>query len=258
MGYSSRAYWRGGMLVDPGEEGQGTPYQIMPGDSPGVQESKRAALAASQRPAQPTQFTPTAPPAAAAPQPAQPVTTPQPTVGAGQKAPDLGKPGDYYWNRLRNILDNPGDTASNPAYKFGFDQGQEAMNRTAAAKRMRFSGKSLTDATQFGQDYASTQFKSLADTYRGAASDELNRWAVPAGLSLQGYGAETSRMGAETGRMNAGTQQFSADTDRWYRENLLSRDAAKDAYGQQRDAASDAGSSYSAQRLNNLLSQFGY
>ena len=57
---------------------------------------------------------------------------------------------------------NPGEFASSPVYKFAFDQGLEAVNRTAGAKGLLNSGNRLLDLTKFGQGLAGQQFFQMA------------------------------------------------------------------------------------------------
>lgn len=45
-----------------------------------------------------------------------------------------------------------------PAYKWRYDQGLEALNRTAAAKRMLGSGNRLAELVKYGQGMASQEY----------------------------------------------------------------------------------------------------
>ena len=49
------------------------------------------------------------------------------------------------------------------------------MNRTAASKRMRFAGKTMLDAQQFGQGLAAQNFKTMLGELRAGAGDEYTR-----------------------------------------------------------------------------------
>jgi hypothetical protein len=60
-----------------------------------------------------------------------------------------------YQNKLRSLMESPGDFASSPVYKFAFDQGLDALNRKAAAGGMLGSGNRLSALMKYGQDSAS-------------------------------------------------------------------------------------------------------
>lgn len=50
------------------------------------------------------------------------------------------------------------DLENDPGYQFGLDQGNQALDRRAAAGGNYFSGQALKAAQRFGQDYAGTKF----------------------------------------------------------------------------------------------------
>lgn len=78
-----------------------------------------------------------------------------------------------YEQRLQELISNPDAIANTNAYRFRFNEGQQALERSAAAKGMLRSGNTLAALTNYGQ---------------GAASQE--------------YGNEVSRLGALTGQQN--------------------------------------------------------
>lgn len=80
------------------------------------------------------------------------------------------------FNRLRNLLENPGMIGDDPAYKFIVDQGSKALSRSAGARRMRFAGKTMNEFQDFGQKAASQYWKTLADAYAGGAGADLDLW----------------------------------------------------------------------------------
>ena len=79
------------------------------------------------------------------------------------------------WSRYQSVQANPNAITADPAYQFLFNQGQEALNRTAAAKRMRFAGKTMLDAQQFGQGLAASNFRTMLGELRAGAGDEYTR-----------------------------------------------------------------------------------
>jgi len=63
-------------------------------------------------------------------------------------------------NKLNALLQNPSSITDTPGYKFAYNQGLEAVNRTAAAKGMLGSGNRLYDLTKFGQGLASQTYNN--------------------------------------------------------------------------------------------------
>jgi len=78
-----------------------------------------------------------------------------------------------YEQRLQELMSNPDSIANTNGYRFRFNEGQQALERSAAAKGMLRSGNTLAALTNYGQ---------------GAASQE--------------YGNEVSRLGALSGQQN--------------------------------------------------------
>lgn len=60
-------------------------------------------------------------------------------------------------NTLGSLV-TPQNFDQSDAYKWNFEQGREAVNRTAAAKRMLGSGNRLSELTKFGQGLASQEY----------------------------------------------------------------------------------------------------
>lgn len=110
-----------------------------------------------------------------------------------------------YQAKLSDLLENPGSMTSNPAYQFAFDQGMEAINRTAAAKGQLGSGNRLMDLTKYGQGMASQQFNSLADLYStlAGAKNQNAAGAVSAAASAVN-GQQQALNGAPVIRQTSG------------------------------------------------------
>lgn len=72
--------------------------------------------------------------------------------------------------QLRNLLNNPSSITEDPGYKFQFDQGMEALNRTAAAKGMLGSGNRLMDLVKYGQGMASSAYNNRLNTLSNLSS----------------------------------------------------------------------------------------
>ena len=78
-----------------------------------------------------------------------------------------------YEQQLQALTANPDSIANTNAYKFRFNQGQQALERSSAAKGMLNSGNTLAALADYGS-----------------------------GLASQEYGNEASRLGALTGQQN--------------------------------------------------------
>lgn len=64
--------------------------------------------------------------------------------------------GQEFGSLLRNFTGE--DLQDEPGYKFGLDQGMQALDRRLASGGNYFSGAALKGAQRFGQDYAGTKF----------------------------------------------------------------------------------------------------
>jgi hypothetical protein len=99
----------------------------------------------------------------------------QPWLDAGQRALGSLETG------INTPLD-PSTVALDPGYKFGLDQGMQALDRKTAAAGGRISGAALKAATQYGTNYATTGYDAAYNRTNQARSDRLNRLAALAGV----------------------------------------------------------------------------
>jgi hypothetical protein len=77
--------------------------------------------------------------------------------------------------------------ASDPGYQFGLDQGTHAVDQSAVARGGLFSGKTMRDLMQFGQDYGGTKFN---EAFNRDASSKNQTYSMLSGIS--GTGASTA------------------------------------------------------------------
>lgn len=95
-----------------------------------------------------------------------------------------------YEARLKALLDNPDSVTQTAGYKFRFNQGQEALNRSMAARGLANSGNRLMELTKYGQDMASQEYDNQA-----------NRLNALLGTYAQGYVQDkTANMNYDLGR----------------------------------------------------------
>jgi hypothetical protein len=72
----------------------------------------------------------------------------------------------------------PEEVMSDPGYQFGLDQGQQALDRKAAARGGRYGGAQLKAASEYGTNYAATGYGAAYQRRQ----DRLNRLAALAGI----------------------------------------------------------------------------
>jgi len=65
---------------------------------------------------------------------------------------------DRYQTQLDALLRNPSSIENTPGYQFQMDQGNQAINRSAAAKGMSNSGGVLAELAKYGQGLASQEY----------------------------------------------------------------------------------------------------
>lgn len=92
------------------------------------------------------------------------------------------------------------DFQQDPGYQFRMDQGQQALERSAAARGGLLSGAALKDTARFSQGLASQDYQAAFDRFQTNRSNKLNPL-----LSLAG-----SAQTASTAAGNAG-QQFASN-----------------------------------------------
>lgn len=72
-----------------------------------------------------------------------------------------------YQNQLNNLLANPSSVTQTPGYQFALQQGNEAINRSAAAKGMLNSGNVLAELAKYGQGMASQGYQQQLNNLQG-------------------------------------------------------------------------------------------
>lgn len=129
------------------------------------------------------------------------------TANGGASTVDGTNP---YEQRLQALLDNPDSIKDTGAYKFRFNQGQQALERSAAAKGMTGSGNVLAALSDYGHGQASQAYGDEAtrlagltgqqNNYilglKGAANNEFNS-RVGAANSVAGVALGAARSQAE-------------------------------------------------------------
>jgi hypothetical protein len=134
---------------------------------------------------------------------------------AGPTSPSYSNP---YEVRLNRLLDNPDNIADTGAYKFRFAQGQQALERGAAAKGMTGSGNTLAALINYGQGAASQAYESERNALAQLTGQQNQFNLGQRGHDISAYGAQTSRMGT-LGSLALSAQRAQAD-DYWRGKEL--------------------------------------
>jgi hypothetical protein len=130
-------------------------------------------------------------PAAPQAQPMNPVYG-GPTQPQGYNAPqggrvapggsmDLGNnvnvPTGPLWNRYQAVQANPAMIEADPAYRYMLQQGEEALGRSAGARRKRFAGGTMLDFQKHAQGQAANYMRTMLPELRAGAGQEyeINR-----------------------------------------------------------------------------------
>src|SRR5882672_1107211 len=105
--------------------------------------------------------------------------------GVGQSDP-FGQYRGAYGSQLMGLMANPGSIVNDPGYKFAFGQGQQAVERSAAARGFLGSGNEAIALQEYGMGFANDYLHQQEQFLAGLAGTGI---APNYGASLGGYGA---------------------------------------------------------------------
>jgi hypothetical protein len=106
----------------------------------------------------------------------------QPWLQAGQGA--LSQMQNPYYQQQFNMSDFQAD----PGYQFDLSQGQQAINRSAAASGGLASGNTLKALNNYSQNQASNEYQNAYNRFTNNQSQSFNRLASLAGLGQTATG----------------------------------------------------------------------
>ena len=128
-----------------------------------------------------------------------------------------------YEQRLQQLVNDPNSISDSNAYKFRFNQGQQALERSAAAKGMRGSGNTLAALAQYGQGMASDEYGSEVGRL-GTLSGQRDTYNLGLkGLANSEYGM---RAGADQNRGALALSALSTANDQRLRANQIASNTA--------------------------------
>lgn len=102
---------------------------------------------------------------------------------------------------LRDLIANPGSITSRPGYQFRYGEGVNALDRSAAARGMLYSGAQQRGIAEYGQNFATQEL-----------DNEYQRLMQRLGIGLQGTGMGAGALGAQT---QAAIGRSEANSNRW-------------------------------------------
>lgn len=111
------------------------------------------------------------------------------------KLSDLTKDGSDY---MRGF--NLSDFQADPGYQFRMDEGQKALERSAAANGNLNSGATLKALSRYGQDYASNEYNNAYNRWNNDHATTWNRLSSLAGMG-QTQSAQLGNWGQQTGAL---------------------------------------------------------
>lgn len=94
----------------------------------------------------------------------------------------------FYGDQLKSLYQDPSSFKLNPAYQTMYDQGLEAVNRTAAAKGMLGSGNRLLELQNTGAKLANLAYNDEANRLASLAGQRLPMQYANLGEQNAGYG----------------------------------------------------------------------
>jgi hypothetical protein len=131
----------------------------------------------------------------------------QPAIDAGNTARNrlmqllgLSTGGDGNGSLMKDF--SAADFTADPGYQFRLDQGQQALERNAAARGGLLSGAALKDANNYAQGQASQEWQAAYDRFKSNQASKANPLLSLAGSGQVASGALSS---AATGAANSGT-----------------------------------------------------
>lgn len=133
--------------------------------------------------------------------------------------------------QIQNLLANPSAITSQPDYQFGLNEGTRALNNSAAARGMTYSGAQGKALQRFGQDYAGSKLNEsynrlasiagIGQQATGATSNAGSNYANQGGNQLNNMG--DARGSGYMGQANAWAGAVGNYLNNWQQQNMLNQ-----------------------------------
>ena len=153
-------------------------------------------------------------------------------IGEGPAAVNMS---NEYETRLLQLLENPDSIQDTGAYKFQFNQGQQAIERSAAAKGMSGSGNLLAELSKYGQGMASQAYGAEADRLANLSGQQKNYLLGLRSAATNDYTAKANALqslasgAGAAGRLALDAAQLKSG-DYWKAQELASQAARDNGY----------------------------
>jgi len=128
------------------------------------------------------------------------------------------------------------DFNKDPGYQFRMDEGQKALERSAAAKGGLMNGGTLKALTQYGQNFASNEYQNAYDRFNNDANLRFGRLGTIAGMGqgatnavgqfASNYGNNVSNNITNMGQAKAGAIIGDANRNAGMINNIIGSAAA--------------------------------
>ena len=84
-----------------------------------------------------------------------------------------------YQPMLQNLVSNPSSVTSTPGYQFNLSQGETAVNQGMASEGLLGSGNQAAALTQYGQNYATSQYQTQLQNLMSLSGVGVNQNGSP-------------------------------------------------------------------------------
>ena len=84
------------------------------------------------------------------------------------------------------------DFTNDPGYQFRLQQGQQALDRSAASKGMNLSGAQLKASQNYGQNMGTQDYQQTLQNWNNQQNTQFNRLASMAGVGQQAASADNA------------------------------------------------------------------
>ena len=128
------------------------------------------------------------------------------------------------------------DMAADPSYQFRLQQGQDALERSGAARGVTNTGGTLKDILDYGQNAASQEYGNVygrkRDTYDANERNRFNAYAANYGNAMNAYGMnEQNRFGAFNANEQNRAGAFNTNEANRFRDYSTNYGNALNQYG---------------------------
>ena len=155
-----------------------------------------------------------------------PVTAAPTTTNYGATNAQMGQAANAYSGQFQQTF-TPSDLYTDPSYQWRLNQGNLALNSSAAAQGLTGSGQNLKDIVNYNQGAASTEYQAAYDRFMNNQNTAYNRLAGLAGVG-QTAATNLGQAGASTAGNIANTTMSGVGAS----NNYLTGAAAANAAGQ--------------------------